>query len=148
MNNKTQLIRFFLLLALVLTAFAGWFLAPVNNTLTDSENCDLTEQVCIFDKGSNRFSIEFTHKPVSEEELTVKFNLPSNWVIEKAWIEGVNMYMGKTPVMFENVNKATQGVTFLGSCNLAQMKWLMFVELRQKNTTNVETLVASFSTYQ
>lgn len=91
--------------------------------------------------------MEFEQSPIVEEELYINFSLDERWILEKTWLEGVNMYMGKTPLMFEDANNSTRGVTFLGSCNLAEMQWRMYVQVREKDTDNTEILTASFSTY-
>ena len=95
-------------------------------------------------------TILFTQSPIVEEELFIVFESPERFQIKRAWIEGDNMYMGKTPILFENANKPNLGLTFLGSCNLAEMKWLLFVELIDTELKDAENIVlsASFSTHQ
>ena len=64
--------------------------------------------------------------------------------IVNAWIEGVNMYMGKTPIIFEQTPSV--GITFLGSCNLPEMKWRINIEA-QNNEGEINHYSAFFYTY-
>lgn len=92
--------------------------------------------------------IKFIQTPKVEEELLVTFDISTGNTIKQAWIEGANMYMGKTPVIFEQIgpNKINQGLTFLGSCTQAHMEWHMFIEVMDtEDKTKVYS--ARFNTY-
>jgi hypothetical protein len=91
--------------------------------------------------------IKFKQTPTVEEELLVTFDISPGNTIKKAWIEGANMYMGKTPVIIEQLgpDKINQGLTFLGSCSQAHMEWQLFVEIIN-TTDNTEVYSATFNT--
>ena len=139
--------RLIFLLSLIFIVITAWLSNNVNNTLNHNHDCNLSLEICEILLDGQNFSIEFEQKPVVEEELYIKFVIPTGWVIENAWIEGVNMYMGKTPVMFESPDNLSQGITFLGSCNLAEMNWIMYVKVDQKGSTNSHLLALPFTTY-
>lgn len=139
MNSKKGLST---LAILLLAMSAGVFYSNVNEYELADVDCDFTEKSCNLLNQSIELTLEFLDKPETEEELSIKFIPPSGFEIEKAWIEGVNMYMGKTPVLFETqvndqrlfTNKQT-GITFLGSCNLKEMKWRLYVEIENNGQT-------------
>jgi hypothetical protein len=119
----------------------------VTGTLNQSDGCDITDGICQTSVLGKPFSVNFEQKPEAEEELFLKFYVAPQMSIEHAWIEGINMYMGKTPVMFENQAEPDRAVTFLGSCNLQQMKWLLNVEVKNNATQEVALLQFTFSTF-
>lgn len=92
--------------------------------------CNITQESCVFVVDQSSLEVEFLQTPISEEELTLKFKTNNGLKIVNVWIEGVNMYMGKTPVLFETDENI--GITFLGSCNLAEMKWRLNIEVQNK----------------
>ncbi|WP_395343238.1 hypothetical protein PN836_002955 [Ningiella sp. W23] len=96
---------------------------------------------------NHTITVSFEQTPVSEEELFLNFELPETVKIEDIWIEGVNMYMGKTPVLFEDENAPNRGVTFLGSCNLDEMQWQLKVQLSVNSKQGQHTLALPFNTY-
>lgn len=91
--------------------------------------------------------IKFIQPPKVEEELLVNFDISPGNTIKKAWIEGANMYMGKTPVIIEQLgpDKINQGITFLGSCSQPDMEWLLFVEI-DNNAGKTEVYSTTFNT--
>jgi hypothetical protein len=92
--------------------------------------------------------INFLQAPIIEEELFIDFDISQGNQIVNVWIEGANMYMGKTPVIFENKSdiKVNRGVTFLGSCTQLDMQWQLFIEVKNK-AEQIEIYSASFSTH-
>ena len=69
-------------------------------------------------------------------DLSLKFSLPI--LSLQAHIEGVSMYMGKIPVMFEPFNNSPgnyQATTILGRCNDDEMQWRLVVSWQQNNQT-------------
>ena len=106
----------------------------------------MTENTCLFSFQNKDFSIEFVSSVVVEEEIFIKFDLPQTLKLENAWVEGVNMFMGRTPVMNAQTDEVGRYVTFLGSCNLEQMQWRLVFQLSNKNGQKQE-FSAVFYTY-
>ncbi len=125
----------------------GIYLGYVNTSLNNEAECNLTNSACNVSLGEQYLSVRFLQTPVAEEELLLEFDMPPNYHIDKAWIEGINMYMGKTPVMFEDANSKNRGVTFLGSCNLQEMQWRLFVELEHIESSERHRASFDFYTY-
>jgi len=146
-NKKTPSLKLLTLLTLIFIVVLGLLYNNVNKPLTTNDACTISEKMCIISQENVTIRIEFDQRPIVEEELFVNFELNDDWTIEKTWIEGLNMFMGKTPIMFEDANNNKRGVTFLGSCNLAEMQWIMYIQIKQKDTDNTQLLTASFSTY-
>lgn len=105
---------------------------PVND-IAKVMGCTIQNNRCEFNVDQQKFDVIFVEKPVPEEE--VRFSISSNedFNIENAWIEGIDMYMGKSPVIPELVEPSRlQAVFFLGSCNLRTMEWRMMLKFKQK----------------
>ncbi|MGB3726952.1 MAG: hypothetical protein WA981_14440 [Glaciecola sp.] len=148
MKNKNKFIQVALFAALATTVFVMSSHNSVNNTLTTSESCVLTNNKCTFSIDEQILRIEFSQTPIAEEELYIKFYTDSAWSVQNAFVQGINMYMGKTPVLFEKPDNFEDGVIFLGSCNLAEMHWQMTINLSNKKTANTKVLTVLFTTLQ
>jgi hypothetical protein len=146
-KKTIPILRIILTILLLSGVFYGIYYANVTDSLKNMGNCDITASTCVTTVFEQPFSVTFNQAPITEEELFLTFEISTRLSIEKAWIEGVNMYMGKTPVLFENAKKLEQAVTFLGSCNLAEMQWLLHVEIKNNATNKVALRVFTFSTY-
>ena len=73
--------------------------------------------------------------PEAEESVTVKLLVPEGEEIESAWIEGVNMYMGKIPVLLDNDGEGEwSGWFMLGSCSEPVMKWQLRLNIKDKES--------------
>lgn len=83
-------------------------------------------------KESTRLNVEFKDFPIKvEEEVWAKIYLDSGWKLKRGWIEGVNMYMGKTPLLIEAESEEKneyEVIFFLGSCTEPQMHWRLVTE--------------------
>lgn len=147
MNKKSKLLRLIVFLSLVFIAVLGIYIPNVNNSLNNNDQCLLTNTNCSFNTNTFNFSMTFNQKPIIEEELFINFNISSGYKIKNAWIEGVNMYMGKTPVIFtEPTDKSNvEAVTFLGSCSQANMNWQLFIEVESPEEKS-KTYSVYFST--
>lgn len=147
MNKSPSIIHILIAFLLLCALVFGAYLANSNKALTNAEHCDITEGVCEVRVFNQSVRTKFEQKPVAEEELFISFSLPNKLAIERAWIEGVNMYMGKTPVMFEDAHDDTRGVTFLGSCNQAEMQWRLHAQVKNKATSEVALIHFTFYSY-
>lgn len=67
-----------------------------------------------------------------EEEIPMEFIVDEKYTLSHIWVEGMNMYMGRTPVLIDSNNNKV-GVMFLGSCSEPQMQWRINVELVNEN---------------
>lgn len=146
MNKLHKNYKAYALAGLILLVLGGATLNNVNKPLTENGMCIIQEKFCTFSDDEVHVSVEFEQVPVVEEELFVKIDVTPNWHLQNAWVEGVNMYMGKTPVLFEDNTNTKRGVTFLGSCNLSTMQWQIYIEIENNNTGIVKTIPVLFST--
>lgn len=137
------------LIAYILLTFgvvAGVYWANVNNELNIGDECTLLKNECVFLTSKGEFRLKFEQEPVAEEELAILFDMPDGVIVKSAQVQGVNMFMGKTPVLFEEGLPENTAVTFLGSCNLAEMKWVLTVDYEIDGTQ--DSVSVFFSTYQ
>lgn len=145
LNNKPKKhmkSRGILLVILVLIGLIGVYYENVNFSTYQGAECDLSASSCEFRLENEQISVKFLSDIVVEEEIFLEFDLSQGLKLEKAWIEGVNMFMGKTPVIKEN----EAYLTFLGSCNLDTMKWrLVFTVTNKKGQASTHSAI--FFTY-
>ncbi|MBT1449644.1 hypothetical protein KJ365_02030 [Glaciecola sp. XM2] len=146
MKNIRDKARILLFASMLIAVFLGIYIANVNKELNTSSECDITFSSCEMRLFNEQFRVKFEHPPEIEEELFLQFDLGEHLTIEEAWIEGVNMYMGKTPVMFEDKLNNNRAVTFLGSCNLSKMHWHLHVNVKTDLTGEVKSVVVPFTT--
>tara|TARA_R110002124_G_scaffold224875_3_gene390160 strand:- start:24 stop:446 length:423 start_codon:yes stop_codon:yes gene_type:complete len=126
MHSKQTLILF---AVLIFISLLGLYYKNVNSTVQSSENCDLSLGKCTFVYGNDEISVKFLSPIVTEEEILLTFELPQDVKLTDAWIEGINMFMGKTPV----IQEGERYITFLGSCNLDKMQWQLNMKVEDKN---------------
>jgi hypothetical protein len=145
-KNLTKTHVLFIFTVLCVTVF-GLYQKSVTNSLKENDACDITENSCETLVFKNILRVNFEQKPVAEEELFLTLHVGAGLSINNMWIEGVNMYMGKTPVLFENESNSELAVTFLGSCNLQEMQWILNVEVKNDATEEVALRQFTFQTY-
>jgi hypothetical protein len=136
-TNKTVIL--FILLALV--SVTGVYYNNVKNSVFVENTCDLSREKCAFDFNGKKISVKFLSKIITEEEILLSIDLPDGLIVKEGWIEGVNMYMGKTPI----IKQGNEFVTFLGSCNLAKMEWRLHFSVEDENG-QVKNYSAAFYT--
>ncbi len=127
----------------ILTSEETSNLSQIN--IAPTANCIIQNNVCTWTHNEQKFEFTFVSSPAVEEETLFRLVSDQPLSISRAWVEGINMYMGKTPVLANTVNENSfSGVFFLGSCNQAQMRWLLVIEVAGK----LEPMKLQFSTQQ
>ncbi|GGO69645.1 hypothetical protein [Bowmanella pacifica] len=107
----------------------------VNRTESLSQQsgpCQLQQGDCEFNVAGQPGSIGLSPKPIPiEEPLAVSLHLPKGSALISAHIEGVNMYMGRIPVIAEQQNgQIITAVSYLGSCSEPNMQWRLVLVLQ------------------
>ncbi|MFT5712214.1 MAG: hypothetical protein ACI9DQ_000617 [Glaciecola sp.] len=138
MYSKQAVILF---IALIIISLSGVYYKNVNSEINHQEKCDLTIKKCTFLYEKNKINVSFLSPIVTEEEILLSIDMPQELKLTKAWVEGANMFMGKTPIIKEELAY----VTFLGSCNLAKMQWRLNLHIENQNG-QVKTYSAAFYT--
>lgn len=90
---------------------------------------------------------------VPEEELTVAVRLINKQLSGQihqldAWVEGVNMFMGKSPVIWQQDPEQTAaekdlyiGSFMLGSCSEPQMQWQLILVMQLKSGEKLQRVL-------
>ncbi|MBT0586317.1 hypothetical protein [Alteromonas oceanisediminis] len=101
--------------------------------------CSIQNNRCELHVGQQKLTIQFMSPPEPEEETQVDISASEPINITSAWVEGVNMYMGKTPLLINRVStNRVSGVFFLGSCHQPLMQWRLMLTLeKQKHPIQV-----------
>ncbi|AGP78173.1 hypothetical protein [Alteromonas mediterranea] len=97
-------------------------------------SCNFVNETCEFLIDGEVAIATFSTMPEPEESVTLKILIPENQEIESAWIEGINMYMGKIPVLLDNDGQGKwSGWFMLGSCSEPVMKWQLRLNIEGKD---------------
>lgn len=124
-----------LLPLLFFAAIIGFFLNytdPITVNATKQCDIDLTQQ-CKLLHDNQQISVRFLQAIEVEEELLLSITVPSNTNINQMWVQGVNMYMGKTAVLADSIDQDDETKTynarlFLGACSEPKMKWQLIIQ--------------------
>ena len=124
-----------LLPLLIFTAAVGMFLnytdsPPIKST--KQCNIDLTQECVVFDN-DQQISVRFLQEVEVEEELLLTIRVPNNTKIKQMWVQGINMYMGKSAVLTDSIYAKEQenvhnARLFLGSCSEPAMRWQLIIQ--------------------
>ncbi|KZN61600.1 hypothetical protein N478_05900 [Pseudoalteromonas luteoviolacea S4060-1] len=108
-----------------------------------TKNCT-QEMPCVF-QDNIAFWVEID-KPQPETPFKIFFTSQQPIDVNSAHLEGVSMYMGKIPLMFEEQGEGLwQTEVMVGSCNLSEMEWKLV--LHDSNNDKLD-FSPSFYTYQ
>lgn len=119
----------FIFVSLTLISILGVYYKNVNSDINTGLACDLTLEKCTFFDAEGLITVKFISPIITEEEILLDIQFPKTLKLQRGWIEGVNMYMGKTPI----IRQDERYLTFLGSCNLAKMEWKLNLLFENKN---------------
>ena len=101
----------------------------------EGEKCDLRDGQCILIKDNQTFTVSVTPSPIQiEEQSNINISIPNEWRLDSAWIEGMNMFMGRMLIIQESttshdVETEILGSFFLGSCSQPKMTWKIMLKL-------------------
>lgn len=85
-------------------------------------------------------------QPVAEREFQLFLHLPAELQPQPSELRGVDMYMGKIPVRWQQVSPTKwQASVFVGACSLAHMQWQLSVPVIGNDATDA-TLQFQFFT--
>lgn len=107
---------------------------------------------CTLLVNNHRFNLKVFPLPVQIEEQTkIEIDIPSGWQLDSAWIEGVNMFMGRMKVFIDSRLENGSGVTnvgsfFLGSCTQPDMTWRIVLKIYKDGKATPEFLEYHFAT--
>lgn len=146
---------FFAKILLPLLVFAA--AVGVSLNYTDSQprestkqcNIELTQECVVFDN-YQQISVRFLQQARVEEELLLTITVPENTHIQKMWVQGINMYMGKSAVLSDSVyvedgKKVYNARLFLGACSEPKMRWQLIIQTSEDKQT-VRSWFFNFST--
>ncbi|GAA0345718.1 hypothetical protein GCM10009092_07760 [Bowmanella denitrificans] len=132
MPNTSHNWLFSLLFLAIILLMAAW-LGRSDFGEQSASVCELDKQDCAISLDEEDGKISIMPKPIPlEEELDISILLPAGVTFQAAHIEGVNMFMGRIPVIVEHIEgRHHQAVSFLGSCTEPQMHWRLVLNLKR-----------------
>lgn len=147
--NNSQKALFLMTFAIILI-----IIYTLNTTSLEkkSYSCTVYVQKCDIQLEEGPLQVVILEQLVVEELVPVKISLPTSLKINQIHIEGINMYMGKSPVHqilekdadTSSIQNEWMGEFFLGSCALAKMEWRMVIQFEG----NDEAVNVFFTTHQ
>jgi hypothetical protein len=152
--NRTHLYRFILPSSIILLLFIVLYLKQTGDIKTVDAQCQISgTSSCIIQRNNKKFSIKLSEKPKIEEEINLQLQYPISFELSKSWVQGVNMYMGRSALVVKNTESnsttnITKALFFLGSCSEKNMLWQLVTVYKNTNTGQELTLFYNFSTQQ
>ncbi|MCC2615702.1 hypothetical protein LJ739_05560 [Aestuariibacter halophilus] len=124
---------------ILIVSLGQWLSNDDTGPVVQGTRCTLEQGGCTFETGGQRIRISLDSQTVPLETLfTLHMTYPHSLTFKQAWIEGVNMFMGKMQVVplsqpsREGENTTLDAESFLGSCSEPHMEWRMVVEFVQE----------------
>ncbi|MEO9945385.1 MAG: hypothetical protein ABJH28_12100 [Paraglaciecola sp.] len=143
--SPTFFTRTLITIAIILVVIGFLFSQSNNFGLKTNTQCNLDNKTqCELNTQSEVVSVKFLQTIQLEEELKLTITLSDSLKIKQIWVQGINMYMGKTAVILENVTHISSsftydGLLFLGACSEPDMKWQLIIQ-----TENTEKVTQSW----
>ncbi|GAA6185909.1 hypothetical protein NBRC116595_31590 [Aliiglaciecola sp. NS0011-25] len=117
--------------------------------------CYLEAQSCRIELDDSIMQVSFSDFPIQiEEMLNLSIIYDTHYVVRRGWLEGTNMYMGKTPLFLKTsrIDKLNNQVNldaelFIGACSESNMRWKLTIELEDIQTTDLKTVSVFFQTH-
>ena len=149
--NPNHFAKIFLPL-LVFTAAIGIYLNYTDSPpIKSTKQCNIDPtQECVVFYNDQQISVRFLQEIEVEEELLLTITIPKNTNVKKMWVQGINMYMGKSAVLSDYVyvnegEKVYNARLFLGSCSEPAMRWQLVIQTADANQTE-QSWFFNFST--
>ncbi|NMM41785.1 hypothetical protein [Pseudoalteromonas arctica] len=87
-------------------------------------------QLCEYD---NQVKIWLTEQQITPETpFEIHLSLPSTLLVHSAKLEGITMYMGYIPVMFEPRDDILVAQSMVGICSERNMTWKLTLEVKNQ----------------
>lgn len=121
-------------------------------TEVEGDRCDLINGQCTLITENQSFDVVVTPTPIQvEEQSEVSITIPKEWRLDSAWIEGVNMFMGRMQIAqqstrFHETTTELRASFFLGSCSQPNMTWKIILKLYKGDEDNPLFLEYHFTT--
>lgn len=133
--TKGRFIQILFLMAVLITAFVWRTVTYESTSSTDTNKitCELTADKCISTDPKTAYDITLSPFPATaNSELIIQFG--NKDVKPSATVEGVKMYMGTIPVVFEKTATGWQGRFSVPDCTHAEMQWAVTIQQGSKTT--------------
>ena len=144
MFRSTQYLQKYIPLLVIILTFllvlsVGHFVG-VNKTMPvdkqrATSGCVLDNQQCQIVLGDGITITVTVKQPIEiEESIDIVFETSPDVTIESAWVEGVNMFMGKVPLLVEaRTPEVQEGWFMLGACSEPNMQWQMTLNIKGRD---------------
>lgn len=130
---------------------------PNNNPANTQKQCQADEErICHFGLSSEQTQqviVKFAANVQVEELNELQVSVPTGYILEKTWIQGINMYMGQIAVFAAPESESTNNRPnhhrlqfFLGACSEPNMRWQLVLVIKKVSSQQLETFFVNFKT--
>ena len=144
--------RFVLPLSILLLGIIIYVLNGSTSNTYQTVQCQIeASDACVNQQYGQRFIAQFTRPPEVEEELGLILTYPDSYFLAEAWVQGVNMYMGRSAVLLDASQRQdgeiiSQARLFLGACSEKNMKWQLVTVFVENTSGEERKLFYNFAT--
>lgn len=123
------------LLTLITIIIVIGLVASTREQGNSGDYCRLESETCTV-AGTPLYRVTFSPFPaVTEHPVKINLTTSSPVIIESAWIEGVNMFMGRIPITLTSDNAVNwQSTFFVGACSEPKMQWQLIIKTRDQQS--------------
>jgi hypothetical protein len=152
--NRSNIIRFALPLTILLCLFIVFSVKQLGDKKPQDAQCHIEgTSRCNIQRQNKTFSLKLLIEPQVEEEISLLLEYPSNYSLSAAWVQGINMYMGRSALIIENTGSEgmltfTNALFFLGACSEKNMRWQLVTTYTESISGEEINLFYNFSTQQ
>ena len=134
LHRLRHLLVFVVILLTAVAVGIANILGENNNYNPDNKtSCWLAGNSCEIELAEGTLTVVMDRLPTIEEQIPLTVTLPEGVQINSAYIEGVNMFMGKIPVpLKQENNRQWQGWFMLGACAEPTMQWQMVIKIKNR----------------
>lgn len=150
--NRLFIVRFLPLPVIAILLLFVYFFNRVTHDVNSGVQCQLvaTDQ-CVLVIEQQEFAAQMLRPAEVEEELSIKLLFPAQYRLQQSWIQGVNMYMGRTALITQNSHNdgevsSSELLFFLGACSENKMLWQLVLIYLNPVSGEEHKLFYNFST--
>lgn len=149
---NTLIKRIFPIIVLFLILAVVYSTNQNKSAILYENQCYLTSTTCHLMLSDTEVVIEFSDFPLQVEEMSsVVITHASHFSLVQGWLEGTNMFMGRTTLFVtdtQSLEKTTEnrGELFLGACSEPNMRWKLLLDLKDSRTGQTDTISIFFQT--
>jgi hypothetical protein len=150
--DRFPVVRFLPIFVVAALLLFAYLINRPDPGLNSGVQCQLVgADECVLIVEQQEFVAQMLQPAEVEEELRVKLLFPAVYRLEKSWIQGINMYMGRTALIPQTSHSdaevsISELTFFLGACSENKMQWQLVLIYLNPVSGEQRKLFYNFST--